>query len=222
MLSKNIEPAIASTKFHSLLAPFGVNPVINQEIFTAIATAYSGADRHYHNLTHILQVLQIINSMRPQAENPAALEFSAWFHDIIYDPKAKDNEEKSAEYATNILKLIKIPSATIDKVAKIILATKTHQAPDNDIDIYIFLDADLSILGASSWEYNIYNRGIRKEYSWLSEAEYRWGRIQVLQKFIEGERIYLTDQIFDAREIKARQNIQTEIESLSAGNIKKI
>jgi predicted metal-dependent HD superfamily phosphohydrolase len=214
--------AIASTKFHSLLAPFGVNPVISQEIFTDIASAYSSADRHYHNLTHILQVLQIIDEMRLPAENPAALEFAAWFHDIIYDPKAKDNEEKSAEYATNILRIIKIPSSTIDKVAKIILATKTHQAPDNDIDTYIFLDADLSILGASSFEYHIYDRAIRKEYSWLSEEEYRLGRIQVLQKFIQRERIYLTAQIFETREIKARQNIQTEIESLSAVNIKKM
>ncbi|HAX76759.1 MAG TPA: hypothetical protein DCY88_13175 [Cyanobacteria bacterium UBA11372] len=214
--------AIASQKFHSLLAPFGVNPVMSLEIFTDIARAYSSADRHYHNLTHILQVLQIIDQMRPHAQNPAALEFAAWFHDIIYDSKAKDNEEKSAAYATNILKTLKIPSSNIDKVAKIILTTKTHQATEKDIDTYIFLDADLSILGESSAEYNIYNQAIRKEYSWLSEAEYRWGRIQVLKKFIERERIYLTAEIFEAREIKARQNIQTEIESLLAGNIKKM
>ena len=214
--------AIASTKFHSLLAPFGVNPVTIQEIFTDIARAYSSADRHYHNLTHILQVLQIIDQMRPHAENPAALEFAAWFHDIIYDSKAKDNEEKSAAYAINILTSLKITPSTIEQVAKIILATKTHQATENDIDNYILLDADLSILGASSSEYHIYNQAIRKEYSWLSEAEYRLGRIQVLQKFIKRERIYFTDQIFEAREIQARQNIQTEIESLLAGNIKKI
>jgi len=121
--------AIGSTKFHSLLAPFGVNPVISQEIFTDIAAAYSSADRHYHNLTHILQVLQIIDEMRLPAENPAALEFAAWFHDIIYDPKAKDNEEKSAEYATNILKIIKIPFSTIEKVTKIILASQADTFP---------------------------------------------------------------------------------------------
>lgn len=216
-----MDTAIASTKFHSLLTPFGVNPVMSEEIFTNIANAYSSADRHYHNLTHILQVLQIIDEMRSHAENPAALEFSAWFHDIIYDAKAKDNEQKSAEYATNILKFIKITSSIIDKVAKIILATKTHQAPENDIDVRIFLDADLSILGSSSSEYHIYTQAIRKEYSWLSESEYRWGRIQVLQKFLQRERIYFNADIFDAREIKARQNIKAEIESLSAGNRKK-
>ena len=216
-----MDTAIASTKLNSLLAPFGVNPVISQEIFTDIVTAYWSADRHYHNLTHILQVLQIIDEMHTLAENLAALEFSAWFHDIIYDPKAKDNEAKSAEYATGILKLIKIPSSIIDKVAKIILATKTHQAPENDIDTHVFLDADLSILGASSSEYHIYTQGIRKEYSWLSESEYRLGRMQVLQKFLQRERIYFNAEIFDAREIKARQNIQAEIESLSAGNMKK-
>lgn len=213
--------AIASTKFHSLLAPFGVNPVISQQIFTDIAKAYSSAERHYHNLTHILQVLQIIDEMRLQAENPTALEFAAWFHDIIYDPKAKNNEEKSAEYATNILKFIKIPSSTIDKVAQIILATKNHQAADNDIDINIFLDADLSILGVSSSNYHVYSQAIKKEYSWLSESDYILGRIQVLQKFLQRERIYFTAQIFEVREMKARQNIQAEIESLSAGNINK-
>jgi predicted metal-dependent HD superfamily phosphohydrolase len=109
----------------------------------------------------------------------------------------------------------------VQDVSKIILATKTHQVPENDIDVRIFLDADLSILGASSWEYNIYTQAIGKEYSWLSESEYRWGRIQVLQQFLQRERIYLTAEIFDAREIKARQNIQAEIESLSEGNMKK-
>jgi predicted metal-dependent HD superfamily phosphohydrolase len=205
--------AIASKKLDSLLAHFQVDPVISQQIFTNLAAAYSSADRHYHNLAHILQILQIIEPMRVLAQNPTAIEFAAWFHDVIYNPKAKDNEEKSAVYAANVLNSLGIPALTIEKTVKIILATKTHQAND-DIDTQILLDADLSILGTSPSDYRIYAQAIRSEYAWLPEVEYKFGRKQVLQKLLARPKIYHTEPLFKTLEISARQNIQAEIQLL--------
>ncbi|MBD3562876.1 hypothetical protein H6S82_29135, partial [Planktothrix sp. FACHB-1355] len=65
-------------------------------------------------------------------------------------------------------------------------------------------------------------QAIRQEYSWLSDAEYRLGRKQVLAKFLQRERIYFTPQMFATLEVKARQNIQEEIKSLSEANGNKI
>jgi predicted metal-dependent HD superfamily phosphohydrolase len=215
------DTAIALSNWQSLLQPFRVEPILSQKVFFDLATAYGSSDRLYHNLAHIQQVLQIIYGMRSHAQNPAALEFATWFHDVIYNPKANDNEEKSAEYAAKILQNLGISAKIIYTVNKLILITKNHQA-SQDIDSQILLDADLSILGASEADYGVYTQAIRQEYSWLSQSEYRLGRKQVLQKFLERERIYLTEPMFAALEIKARQNIQAEIRSLSEGNLKKI
>ncbi len=90
------------------------------------------------------------------------------------------------------------------------------------MDSQIFLDADLSILGASPAKYQFYAMSIRKEYNWLSESDYRTGRKQVLEKFCQRERLYYTQQMFDALELKARHNIQEEIKFLTAVNDIKI
>ncbi|MCL1472356.1 hypothetical protein [Argonema antarcticum] len=213
---------IAFSRWQSLLQPFRVAPIAAYKLFFDLTAAYASTDRFYHNLAHIQQVLDTIDLMRSQSQNFAALEFAAWFHDVIYDPKAKDNEEKSAAYAADVLTNIGISAETIDNAVNLILTTKTHQAIENSIDSQIFLDADLSILGAFETEYRNYAVAIRQEYSWLSEGEYRSGRKQVLQNFLKRERIYFTEQMFTALEEKARQNIQEEIKYLSSGNSNKI
>ena len=218
-----MQQAIALFQWQSLLLPFAVDSTISKQIFCDLIFAYSSPHRYYHNLAHIQQVLEIIEKMRSHSQNFPALQFAAWFHDIIYNPKAKDNEEKSAAKATNVLTNLGIPFSIVDNVSNLILITKNHQILTNsDIDSQIFLDADLSILGASPAKYQFYARSIRKEYNWLSETEYRTGRKQVLEKFCQRERIYYTQQIFDALEFKARQNIQEEIKFLTAVNDIKI
>ena len=210
--------AIANSKWQSLLLSFEVEPAVSQKIFQGLTAAYASTGRFYHNLTHVLQVLEIIEKMRSHSQNFPALQFAAWFHDIIYDTKGKDNEQRSAEYAADVLTHLGIPAPTIDKVIQLILITQNHQAPPNEIDSQIFLDADLSILGASQAVYQNYAIAIRQEYAWLSPAEYRLGRIQVLAKFLQRERIYHTQPMFTELEIKARQNIEEEIQFLSAVN----
>lgn len=202
-------------KWNRLLEPFQVEPKVSQKLLLNLVATYSSGERFYHNLEHIWQVLQTIEGMRSLAEDFAAIEFSAWFHDIIYNPKAKDNEEKSAAYAAEILPSLFIPSSTIEKVSAIILATKSHQVSDKDIDSKIFLDADLAILGASEADYRAYAQLIRQEYSYLSEQEYRRGRTSILQNFLNRSIIYLTQPMFVALEDRARANITAEIEMLS-------
>ena len=211
--------AIARSQWDSLLLPFQVDINISHKVFFDLFTAYSSPTRFYHNLAHILQVLETIDLMRSLSENLVAIQFAAWFHDVIYDPKAKDNEEKSAEYAADKLKILGINPEIIDPVIRLILTTKKHQPPANDIDSRILLDADLSILGATTAEYRNYAKAIKREYAWLSEREYVLGRKQVLENFLKRERIYHTPQMFAALESKARHNIQEEIESLTEVNL---
>ncbi|OKH19164.1 hypothetical protein NIES593_21225 [Hydrococcus rivularis NIES-593] len=194
---------------------YWTNDLFPEEVFREFVTAYSQPYRSYHNLKHIQQVLDIVNEMRSLGNNLVAIQLAAWFHDVIYDPQAKDNEEKSAAYARTTLTRINVSQETIEKVEKMILMTKQHQDLSGDIDMQIFLDADLSILGSSPLEYQAYARAIRQEYAWVSEKEYRLKRKQVLENFLSRERIYSTDYLFKKLEMRSRENIQAEIKFLS-------
>jgi predicted metal-dependent HD superfamily phosphohydrolase len=172
------------------------------------------SNRYYHNLSHLKQILDVIYEMRSQAHNFLALQIAAWFHDAIYNPKATDNEEKSAFYARNALKTSNLSLKTTKKIEKLILITKNHTS-DGDFDNQIFLDAALSILGTSLSKYQIYAKAIRQEYSWVPEQEYCLKRKRVLDNFLNRDRIYSTKNLFNKLEKQARKNIQVEILSLS-------
>lgn len=214
---KHFTDSIETLKFswESLLQPFQINPRVTQKVFYDLVAAYSSVGRFYHTLEHIQHILQTIEQMRSLAINFPAIQLAAWFHDVIYDPRAKDNEEKSAEYAVASLNQFEISVTTVEYVKTLILNTKTHQAPPNDIDSKILLDSDLAILGASELEYRAYAKAIRQEYSWVSDELYHVARKQVLQNFLRRKRIYFTEQLFLGLEVRARGNLQAEITALS-------
>lgn len=190
---------------------------LSEKVFLDLVIAYSSAGRIYHTLDHIQQVLKTIEQMRSLTLNLPTIQLAAWFHDVIYDSIAKDNEEKSAEYAEVVLNSLQISKTTIAQVKNLILYTKNHQAPAADIDSQILLDADLAIFGSTESEYRDYAQAIRQEYSWVSDAEYRFRRKQVLQNFLHRKRIYLTEYLFVKLEKRARQNLQAEIADISFG-----
>ena len=81
----------------------------------------------------------------------------------------------------------------------------------------VFLDLDLSILGASEDNYDVYTKQIREEYSYYSVEEYRNGRIKVMKELLNRERLYFTDYFHMKYEVRARENIEREIKSLEDG-----
>src|SRR5215469_15140333 len=72
--------------------------------YEKLAHAYGGPHRYYHNQQHIGDCLVEFDHARNLATQPEAVELAIWFHDAVYDPKASDNEEQSAELAERCLK----------------------------------------------------------------------------------------------------------------------
>jgi predicted metal-dependent HD superfamily phosphohydrolase len=207
--------AALKSNWDNLLKKFAIEEDVSDRVFRELERLYTSAYRFYHNLAHIQQVLEVITSLQARSYQLEFIELAAWFHDVIYDSQANDNEEKSADYADRVLNRLGIPPKTIESVKNLILITKNHQCLATDIDAQILLDADLSILGQSEAEYQFYASAIRQEYSWLSPNDYQQGRKLFLQKLLQRERIYLTEEIFAMLEGQARQNIQAEIIFLS-------
>ena len=187
-------------------------------VFQQLVNAYIQPDRYYHNLNHIQHVLTTVDRFSATLQNPGAVYLAAWFHDFIYDSQAADNELQSAKAAGELLTVVGADKDLIDRVRVLILATQGHQIDTDDPDRCIFLDADLAIFGATPVQYLAYHQSIRHEYSWVSDAAYRAGRIRVLEHFLHRDRLYHTDLLFNELESIARDNIKTEILQLTTTN----
>jgi predicted metal-dependent HD superfamily phosphohydrolase len=197
-----------------LLELFGIERIAVEKTYMQIVEDYSTPGRHYHNLAHIQQVLATIQSLETQVRDLPALLFATWFHDIIYNTQAANNEENSAEYARELLTLLNIPNQTIVNACRLILSTEYHQAKYDDFDNQLLIDADLAILGSSRENYREYMQAIRQEYAWVPKKEYIVGRKRILEGFLQRPRIYLTEELSTLLEVFARENIQAEIEFL--------
>jgi predicted metal-dependent HD superfamily phosphohydrolase len=137
-----------------------------------------------------------------------------WFHDAVYDPHAADNEERSADYATDVLGRLGVKPD--GELRRLVLATSTHENPDHNPECQLLLDADLAILGAPQEEYDRYAVAIRMEYAWASEAHYARGRSGVLKGFLNRGRIYGLQPLHTRFEAQARRNLSRELASLKS------
>jgi predicted metal-dependent HD superfamily phosphohydrolase len=201
-------------QWQNTLQTFDVDQSTAEKAFKQVVAAYSSPHRHYHTLQHINHVLSTINILQIYTQNLAVVQLAAWFHDVVYDTQAQDNEEKSADYARELLSNLSLPEKAIATVTRLILDTKHHQAVDDDDDSQVLLDADLAILAANSVKYQEYADAIRQEYAWVSDVDYIQGRQQVLEKFLQRQRIYFTPLMFEFAEPSARDNIKREIQKL--------
>lgn len=188
-------------------------PEQSERIYQELSRLYSSPRRPYHNLSHVNALLELLTPVEQSLQNPEAVQFAVWFHDAIYESSRKDNEERSAELAQSSMKSLEVSPEIIALVDRWILATKTHQIEGLEEDGKLFLDLDLSILGSSEPIYQRYAQAIRKEYWWVPKMIYRRERKKVLENFLRRERIYSTPVMFDARETRARQNIEAELAS---------
>ncbi|MCC5623654.1 hypothetical protein [Nostoc sp. CHAB 5715] len=213
MPTENLTHILFSNWQH-ILQPFGVDQVAAEKAFNDLVAAYSTPGRYYHTLKHIDRVLSIIQILQGYTSNLAAVQLAAWFHDVVYDTQAQDNEQRSADYAFDLLSNLGIPESTITIVTRLILNTKDHQAAVDDYDSQVLLDADLAILATNQVHYGEYAYAIRQEYSWMAEADYITGRQQVLERFLQRSHIYFTPLMSEFAEPCARGNIQGEIQSL--------
>jgi predicted metal-dependent HD superfamily phosphohydrolase len=176
---------------------------------------YSGPERHYHTLHHVAVMLRLLGQFEVSAADYRVLRFAAWFHDAVYDTRSRTNEAESAALAGQALDELGVPPALNDLVRRHILATKRHEVEDGLPDLGLFLDADLSILGAPEKTYLAYSEAIREEYAWVRDDAYREGRLKVLTHFLRRERLYFTEPLAERFEARARHNLSNEIRSLS-------
>src|SRR5262245_37767799 len=135
----------------------GLNSDLVLNCFEEIKKAYSDDSRHYHNLVHIEQLLQLADQYQNAIQNKLVVDLAIFYHDVVYVAGRNDNEAESAAFASKELEKLDVEMEVIGKVAQYILATKDHfSVQANDRDLQYFLDFDLSILSAQPDVYREY------------------------------------------------------------------
>lgn len=199
-------------KYSELLLNIGFNEKEIQQNWLDLEKAYSKKSRHYHNLTHLKEMIDAYETYFDQLQFPNEILLCIFYHDYVYLSSKKDNELKSAEYALAILP----ENAKLDRqlVFEANCATQLHQ--HNEIeDINWLIDFDLKILSKEWEDYKIYFEQIRKEYRIYPDFLYKPGRAKALKHFLENEFIFQTDKFRSFYEEKAQSNIEKEIKLLN-------
>lgn len=141
------------------------------------------------------------------------LALAVWGHDLIYDPRAGDNEARSAGVFGAWLAAQGAPAELVREVEGLILVTRHPSRPANRTQA-LLIDADLAILGAEPETFAAYDRAIRQEYRHVPGLLYRAGRAKVLRGFLEREQLYTTPE-FAGLEEQARINLGAALNTLT-------
>ncbi|CAG7581442.1 MAG: Phosphopantetheine adenylyltransferase [uncultured marine phage] len=139
---------------------------------------YNEPWRFYHNENHIINLIEKFTSLKhdkglTEEELDTMIE-AAYYHDVVYNPWSRTNEEDSVEfYKTSV------PNPK-DEVIEIILGTKEREKSEGKLSS-IFWEVDNSILKSDIPTLMEYEKKIFKEFQFVDYSVYKEGRIDFLK-----------------------------------------
>ncbi len=167
--------------------------------------SYSEPQRFYHTLDHIKHCLSLFNKIRSEVENPEALELAIWYHDVVYTPGAKDNEQLSADQFMVTSNGV-FDDALRDTIYRHIMATVHDGSEVKDTDTQYMLDIDLSSFGQAWPEFIRDSDNLRLEKKGQPDDEFYKNQAAFQDKLFGQPRIFKSDYFYDKLETQARQN----------------
>lgn len=205
-MNANLEPALAILESHWRHSCAALSVPPSDDVFEALIARYREPHRAYHTLQHIGECIGHAAAVR---DAPPELGLAIWFHDAIYDPRAKDNEKRSADWAEAVV--TGTPAAP--KLKRMILATR-HDAVPADREAKLLVDVDLAILAAPEPRYSEYGDQVRREYAWLDDEAYAACRRKLLQGLADRPFLFGTPEFQGRLEARARRNLERSINAL--------
>ena len=159
----------------------------------SVMERWSEPHRHWHTPTHLYEMIEGVKDLfkenKIDEKEYHILIIAALFHDIVYNPKRNDNEEKSVEYMMSLQPpcldedIADEKAKIIEKICDIIFNTKTHDSKDGLCKKFNKLDTcilDAPFIEMLDWENKIY-----KEFRWAGWKQYKKGRIKFLLSSIK-------------------------------------
>ena len=178
-----------------------------------IVAAYGEPQRHYHTMAHIEHCLAMFDQCKSLVDDPDAVELSIWFHDVVYQPGACNNEALSAEYYQRFAEHAHARDLR-NRVYRMIMATLHIDEPIEDNDTRFMVDIDLSSFGLPWDEFLRDSQNLRLENPKVSDAEHYDKAKKFQCGLLDRDRFYQTDYFHRRLEDQARQNLDDYFEYL--------
>lgn len=207
-----LQISLLETRFKTLwqTCADGSSKDLTSKIWTMLSQRYSETHRFYHDQGHLAHCLEQLDLAMPHIREPRQVEMAIWFHDVVNDPGARNNEALSAEKFRAVAGGM-MDKALIDRVEALILAT-THHSEPTDRDQQFICDIDLTSFGCP-WECFIKDSAaVQAEYPG-SEEDYNRGKKVFLENLLSRPKIFMTDFFHQRYEQQARDNIKRLLET---------
>jgi predicted metal-dependent HD superfamily phosphohydrolase len=175
---------------------------------------YGAVPRVYHDVRHLLAVLERVDELSAEADDDMLVRLAAWYHDAVYDVRRDDNEERSAALAEATLPVYDFDPNEIAEVARLVRLTRTHAPEPDDHNGAVLCDADLAVLAGDRDDYATYREAVRVEYRHVPDSDFTRGRAAVLQQLLDLDRLFHTETGHARWEQAARDNLKLELEEL--------
>jgi predicted metal-dependent HD superfamily phosphohydrolase len=182
----------------------GPQALPGRPVFDELAAHYDAPERTYHTLGHVDDCLARLDTVASLVGNPDAIEIAIWFHDVLCDPGARDNELRSArwylERSTGTTPHFRIA------VCRMILASR-HIAPAVRPDARYMVDIDLAGFGHPWLEFRRTTDLVRGEFPHKTDEEFASGLAPFMRSLVARESMYGTDFFRERCEATARRNV---------------
>ena len=191
-----------------------------------LTTLYTQPHRKYHNINHINDCLAELEQY--QIDHPDVRNFNLnqlnwcekalWYHDAIYNPYSKQNEELSAllfEDANPGYLGFNVVSDTILLTAEHLKTHDFSRMDETDPEVSlvqkIVLDIDLSGFGKDRLVFAMNGMNIRHEYYRTSIRDFLDGRMGFYEALVKRPTLYYTKYFNDKYHEQSRHNIEWEM-----------
>ena len=176
----------------------------------------------YHNWGHVERLLGLLHHSSTKIDltdrDVRILEAAIVYHDIVYEPGAPNNEDKSAqEFHAQCAGLHKVQDAWL--VDEIIMDTKHQKRPETYLGA-LMCDFDLYGLGDRPELYTESAFNVKSEFNSVGYTDLDWcvGRAKFLEGMLDRKNIFYTNVVPVTVEIAARRNMREELAYLKEGN----
>ncbi|RPH69467.1 MAG: hypothetical protein EHM78_15150 [Myxococcaceae bacterium] len=203
------------TRFGALVERLGGDPKAAGDTFQTLATAWGEPTRRYHDHQHLAECLHQLDLTDTGGASRDVVELALWFHDAIYVPGARGNEESSAKLLLEECSRLRLDRRTAHAGAALVRAT-AHEASAGEPgpEEALMLDIDLSILGADPLRFMEYEYAIEEEFEKIPRLSFRIGRGEFLASLLARPTIFRTESFRARYEAAARAQLSALLDSI--------
>jgi len=162
-----------------------LNAHISEQGIKELPVRWSEPHRKYHGVGHLIDVLHEMEDDSRFSDldvfSKHALCLAAFFHDAIYKPLEKNNEDLSIAYFVHCYK--NNNEQFKDVICNLIETTKRRKRPSNKLE-QIFWDADNAQFKKSYPTFLKIEKQIREEFSVVPRDQYKKARLVFLESCI--------------------------------------